>query len=113
MAMVWCASVGAYDFDAAGLLQQADGRLVVTGSCWPNTDPNVKRSFCAARLTGSGSFDATFSNNSGSIGTGRVAYAVGAIEANVSAAALQPDGRVLIGVVRSCPTAPVISRWCD
>ncbi len=88
--------VGAYDFDAAGLLQQADGRLVVTGSCWPNTDPNVKRSFCAARLTGSGSFDATFSNNSGSIGTGRVAYAVGAIEANVSAAALQPDGRVLI-----------------
>lgn len=90
-------AVGAYDFDARGLVQQADGKLLVTGSCYPNTDPNVKQSFCAARLTTTGDFDLSFSNHAAGIGDGRVGHGVSATEANVSAAALQPDGRLLIG----------------
>lgn len=76
----------------------ATGRRKV-GSHWQLlAEHGSQRQTCsfAPHFTGSGSFDATFSNNSGSIRTGRAAYAVGAIEANVSAAALQPDGRVLI-----------------
>ncbi len=90
-------AVGPYDFDARGLVQQSDGKLIITGGCYANADPNAKQSFCAVRLTASGSFDTGFSNHAAGIGDGRVAHSISAIEANVSAAALQPDGRLLIG----------------
>lgn len=83
--------IGQYDFDAAGLVRQPDGKLLLTGSCVVNT----QRGLCAARLLTNGSVDSSFAGPN-VIAPGRVGIEIGNNEANAYAAALQADGKLLI-----------------
>jgi uncharacterized delta-60 repeat protein len=72
---------------AVGIALQADGKIVVAGSCVAFSI----RSFCITRLLADGTLDATFGNN------GVVNQVVGAGDADPRALVIQPDGKIIVG----------------
>ena len=87
--------VGLMDDVAAAVLVQPDGKIVVTGSCYNNRYTSHSADFCASRYNADGTLDATF-NASGST-PGTVITAFGANDSYAKAAALQPDGKIVLG----------------
>jgi len=87
--------VGLMDDVAAAVLVQPDGKIVVTGSCYNNRYTSHSADFCASRYNADGTLDATFNASGGTPGT--VITAFGANDSYAKAAALQPDGKIVLG----------------
>jgi uncharacterized delta-60 repeat protein len=77
---------GATGGDAVSVLVQPDGRIVVIGS---SSTTATQSDFTAVRLTSSGAIDTSF-------GTGGTAHVDFGGDDHVEAAALQPDGRIIL-----------------
>lgn len=73
------------------LIVQPDGRLLIAGQC----DNGTNIDFCAARLNSNGTFDAAFGGFAGA-GPGKFRLAISGADDAISAAALQPDGKLLL-----------------
>lgn len=87
--------IGFNNFDnAAGLVLQSDGRIVVAG--FTAATSSGTRSLALARLTPTGALDLTFGTS------GRVTRSIGS-GGTITAVAIQPNGRILVAgsVVRS------------
>jgi uncharacterized delta-60 repeat protein len=65
---------------------QPDGKIVVAGYCWNGTKNDV----CLARYLASGALDASFNS------TGKLISPIGASDSVATAAALQPDGKIVV-----------------
>lgn len=91
----------AADNDAAqAVLVQPDGKILLVGSA---TNASGITEFAAARLTPGGGPDSTFDGDGDS--DGKVSYPVGSLADSAYAAALQPDGRiVLAGTTQTATT---------
>lgn len=74
-------------FSAAGVLLQPDGKIVAVGS--GSYSSKVNSRFALSRYRATGSLDTTFGTR------GRVLTSLGASSGAVSAAALQPDGKIV------------------
>jgi uncharacterized delta-60 repeat protein len=77
---------------ANAIVLQKDGKIIVAGS----TDAGGAKRFAVARFTASGAVDATF----GAVGKshpGFVTIAIGRSDDEAFAAAIQPDGSILLG----------------
>jgi uncharacterized delta-60 repeat protein len=98
---------GSNDF-AAGVVVQADGKIVAAGSCWRHGDyfslsehigfVDYQSDFCLARYNLDGSPDRSFD------GDGRVTTDIGAVNEWAEAVAIQPDGKIV--VAGSCISGP-------
>jgi len=73
------------------ILLQPDSKIVLAGYCQVGSDFD----FCAARLNSNGSLDPLFSGPSGT-GNGKIVLAVGTSFDQLYAAALQPDGKIVL-----------------
>lgn len=89
--------IGSGVANSAAVLVQADGRLVVAGSCQgtSNTD------FCTVRLNRDGSLDISFN------GGGKLITPVSDGRDAAAAAVLQPDGKLVLAGVCGSATYPV------
>jgi uncharacterized delta-60 repeat protein len=77
------------DSDAGSAMAlQPDGKVLIAGGC--ESSPSVN-AFCVVRFNGNGTLDTSFS------GDGKIFFAVVNADHDVSALALQPDGKVLLG----------------
>ena len=70
---------------------QADGKIVLVGSC----QSNGFSYFCLARLNGDGSLDTTFDGPNG-VGNGKVFLSIGSSNDIATSVAIQPDGRIVV-----------------
>ena len=86
--------------DAAAMLLQPDGKVVVAGTC----DGVSNRDFCALRYDPSGVLDPSFGNG------GKVITSMGSLDDFATSVALQPDGKVL--VVGYCQSGGVHYDFC-
>ena len=91
--------VGSSTDTGRALLLQPDGKVVAVGYC-TTSNPD----FCAVRLTPTGALDAAFSGP-GALGAGKVLFPVGSSNDFAHAAALQPDGKIVM--VGACAVAAV------
>ncbi len=80
-------AIGSGDDDVRALALQPDGRIVAAGTC----DNGASTSFCLARYTVAGALDTSFNGN------GKVITAAGSVSSSLRGAALQPDGRIVVG----------------
>lgn len=78
-------SVGGSGGSANASALQADGKLIVVGTCYDGGGQ-----FCATRLNQDGSLDTSFGN------LGRVRTAMGDAGANARTVHVQPDGKILV-----------------
>lgn len=78
--------VGANDDNAYALALQPDGKIVLAGACYNGTNND----FCALRYSANGTLDAGFGSS------GKVITPVGTGADLAYAAALQPDGKVVL-----------------
>jgi len=72
--------------NASGIAVQADGKIVLAGSC----NDGSKLDFAVARYTANGSLDTTFGTN------GVVATSVGSTSDIANSVAIQPDGKIIL-----------------
>jgi len=86
--------IGASNDSASALVIQPDGKIILAGRCLAGIANN---DFCAARLNSDGSFDATFDGPSGGANGKFLLPMTAAKSDNVTAVALQPDGKILLG----------------
>ena len=70
---------------------QADGKIVLVGSC----QSNGFSYFCLARLNGDGSPDTTFDGPNG-VGNGKVFLSLGSSNDIATSVAIQPDGKIVV-----------------
>ncbi len=84
-------SVGASDEYVAAMALQADGKIVLAGSCYNGSDND----FCVARLNVNGTFDTSFAGPGGN-GNGRFLLPIGLKNDNATAVAVQSDGKILL-----------------
>jgi len=68
------------------LALQPDGKIVVAGYCWNGTKNDV----CLARYLASGALDTSFNS------TGKLISPIGSSDSVATAAALQPDGKIVV-----------------
>lgn len=80
-------AIGSGDDDVRAMALQADGKIVVAGSC----DNGAATGFCLARYTATGVLDSTFNVN------GKVITAAGSVSSSLRSVVLQPDGRIVVG----------------
>lgn len=78
--------IGSNNDYASALALQPDGKLVVAGYCWNGTKNDV----CLARYNPGGSLDTSFNT------TGKLISAINASGSVATAAALQPDGKIVV-----------------
>jgi len=91
------------------LLVQADGRIVLLGSCL--AADNVRRS-CGARLLADGTLDSSFGGPAGT-GNGRFVHSLSGDADHEISARLQSDQRIVIAsVCYNDPQAPGVPRAC-
>jgi uncharacterized delta-60 repeat protein len=78
------------DDTASGVAIQADGKIVVAGTCTSVVGVVTNNNFCVARLTTSGAVDTTFAG-------GSVITSVGLLNDTASGIVIQPDGNIVVG----------------
>ncbi len=84
-------SVGNSNGNAYALALQTDGKIIMAGGCvLPSAGGAPSFDFCATRLNLDGSFDTTFASS------GKFFQAIGPGADNAYAAALQPDGKLVL-----------------
>jgi uncharacterized delta-60 repeat protein len=95
-------SIGSRDNEARAVALQADGKIVIAGSCANASTPsgidlvmNLPSDFCMARLNTDGNFDADFSGPSGSA-AGRFMEPIGTLSDVANAIAIRPDGKIAL-----------------
>jgi uncharacterized delta-60 repeat protein len=76
---------------ASALVLQADGKIIIAGSCVSSQ----RVEFCVARLNTNGTWDTSFDGPSGN-GNGRFALSISETSDKVTAIALQPDGKIVM-----------------
>jgi uncharacterized delta-60 repeat protein len=83
--------IGSGNDAAYSVAMQADGKIVVVGTCHNGT----KNNFCMARLNANGSLDETFV---GTFSTARGAFwfGVGFFDDHARSLAIQPDGKIVL-----------------
>ncbi|MEQ1594009.1 MAG: delta-60 repeat domain-containing protein [Casimicrobium sp.] len=86
--------IGTSNDSATALVMQPDGKIILAGRCLAGIANN---DFCVARLNSDGSFDATFDGPSGGANGKFLLPITAAKSDSVSALALQPDGKILLG----------------
>ena len=98
-------SLGPSSNYAFAVVLQPDGKIVLAGQCAGLTNYD----FCAARLNSNGSFDLSFVGPSGNAG-GKFLLPVGANSDAAYAAALQPDGKIVLA--GTCASNADINEFC-
>jgi len=104
-------SIGGYAFAIEGsnsntltsMVIQADGKIILAGSCTNAGTPN----FCVARLTNAGVLDTSFVSTGGK--QGAFWQSIGTADNSARAVALQPDGKIVLA--GSCRVGAVY-RFC-
>jgi len=82
--------VGSGSDEAASVLLQADGKIVVAGTCTASTGQ-----FCAARFNDDGSLDTTFVGPAGN-GAGKIVLVAAATSDSARDVAMQSDGKLIL-----------------
>jgi uncharacterized delta-60 repeat protein len=92
-------SIGSDTSDGAtGIALQADGKIVIAGSC----SDGGSAEFCVARLNADGSFDEAFDgSNAASPGNGRLLVPISAGTDLARALRVQPDGKIVVAGICS------------
>ena len=79
-------AIGTSTDTARAIALQADGKIVVAGTCWNGSNDD----FCLARYLASGALDTSFN------ATGTVITAIGSSNDTAYALGLQPDGKLVV-----------------
>jgi uncharacterized delta-60 repeat protein len=86
-------AIGVADDIVSAVVVQPDGKIVMAGTCWNGSNND----FCVARLNADGSLDTSFDGpNAASPGNGKFLLPIGTSDESVNAAALQPDGKIVL-----------------
>ncbi len=88
------------------LAQQADGKLVVSGTCFTGSSFDM----CVARYLENGSLDSRFGTSTNAPGPGFVSYGISSSDDIPRNMALQPDGKIVM--VGDCRDADSQSKFC-
>ncbi|TAG46747.1 MAG: hypothetical protein EAZ30_11940 [Betaproteobacteria bacterium] len=108
-------TIGADDDVAEAMALQADGRIIVVGSCKVDVSGTFRSRYCIARLNADGSFDTNFDGLVGNPpADGRFLFGLVGQSANrdevANAVAIQSNGRIVIA--GTCYEQPIFPDIC-
>jgi uncharacterized delta-60 repeat protein len=83
----------------AGVVLQADGKIVVAGSCTETASSGTGEDFCLMRLNANGVLDTTFAT------AGKAFTSIRDFDDNATGVALQADGKIVVAGVCAASTA--------